>query len=97
MSEPINPAYKSSNSRTAFGIDWSDVLQSNELIIESVWQAPESLVISRQQNIDGITSCLIAGGVSGEQYKVYNKITTSDEGVDERYFLLKVRDIQVSM
>lgn len=97
MAEPIKSAYKSSDSNLDYAIDWSKLLSTGETIVSSVWEAPVGLTISRQQVVGSVVSCFIAGGVTGEQYKVYNKITTSDDLIDERYFVIKVQDIQVSM
>lgn len=91
------PTYKSADATLSYGIDWSAEINTDETILTSVWESSDELTITRQDIGGNITSCVISGGLCGKQYKVYNTITTSDEYVDERYFSLKVQDIQVFM
>lgn len=94
--KPMYPAYKSPDSSLEYGMDWANVVAVGDEIVQSQWVSDANIFISNTGIRGTITYCTISGGEIGKQYKVFNKITTADGFIDERFFVLKVQDIQVS-
>lgn len=94
--KPMYPAYKSPDATLEYGVDWVNVVPTSDVIVNSQWSSESGITISSPGIRELITYCTISGGEAGKQYKVFNKITTDDGLIDERFFVLKVQDIQVS-
>ena len=79
-----------------YGFDWSQWLMQGETISISSWTISGGLVKSQEQNLLGVTSVFISGGVSGTIYKLTNSITTSVSGgvtrTDSRTISLSCKD-----
>lgn len=82
----MNIFIKPLNSNLDYGFDWKKLnyLEENEVIETSVWEAPEALTLTNEQNTDGVTSVFISGGAQGLNYKVKNTITTNQGREDTR-------------
>jgi hypothetical protein len=74
-----------------YGFDWSHWLNAGETIVNSVWVVDIGLTANNPQNVAGVTSTFISGGVIGNVYKVSNTITTSASRVDTRTFSLSCK------
>jgi len=62
-----------------YGLDWKSKgwLDIGELIATSTWVASSTdITLSLSQNIAGITSVFVTGGVVGTVYKITNTIVT---------------------
>lgn len=67
-------------SNLDYGFDWKSWLAPGETIVTSTWTLEAGLTGTNEQNIGGITSIFIFGGVAGSMYKATNKIVTSALG-----------------
>ena len=79
------------NASLDYGFDWSSWLATDETISTSVWVVDLPLVASLEQNVSGVTSLFVTGGVVGKMYKVSNTITTSLTRTDTRTIKLSCR------
>lgn len=67
-----------------YGIDWSVILNPNEVITNSIWYVDAGLIKSLEQISGNVTALFISGGVVGTMYKLVNVITTSQGRGDAR-------------
>lgn len=74
-----------------YGLDWSSWLVSGETITNSTWTVDTGLTKSLEQNLAGVTSLFVSGGVVGKVYKLTNTITTSTTRSDSRTIRLSCR------
>lgn len=74
------------------GIIWGEWLNTTDTIASSEWRTdnPELIVDSDTNNTTS-TRTLVRGGNLGGVYKVFNKITTTQGLVDERYIQVYVQ------
>ncbi len=74
------------------GFDWSGWLTTAQApsLDASVWSADAGLTLSGPQELDGVTSVLVSGGVAGQDYEVSNTVT-SGVLVDVRRVRVRVR------
>ena len=75
-----------------YGFNWSSWLQPTEIIVNSVWAISPTLVLSNSQNVSGVTSTFVNGGVLGSVYTLINTITTSNGRVDSRTMILSCQN-----
>ncbi len=71
-----------------YGFDWTLWLDSAETITSSSWEAPVDLIKSNEQNLAGVTSLFVEGGVVNTRYEIINSITTSSGRKDSRTITL---------
>lgn len=99
MIESKEPIIKAPIAVLDIGLNWNKLLKNSLDSIEtSVWTCDNpDIVITRQQISGSTTSCVISGGVEGFTYKVFNTVTTtSSDLIDSRYFVVLVKNTQVS-
>lgn len=75
-----------------YGFNWSSWLQPTETIVNSVWSIDPTLTLSSSQNVSGVTSTFVNGGVLGSVYTLINTITTSNGRVDSRTMILSCQN-----
>jgi len=71
-----------------YGFDWTLWLEDAETITSSGWVVPADLVKSNEQNLTGVTSVFVEGGVESTRYEIINSITTSMGRKDSRTITL---------
>ena len=82
---PLAPP-KDPDSKADYGFDWTLFLDTanTETISTSVWILDAALT-EVSSNIDTyITTCLMTGGVTGHNYTITNRITTSVGRIEDR-------------
>lgn len=81
------------SSKLDYGFDWKTLgwLETGETITSSSWAIPSNLIKSDERNVNGVTSVMIDGGVSGTSYTITNTITTSNSRIDSRSIKLTCR------
>lgn len=72
--------------------DWSGWLASGETIATSLWIVPEGITEGASDHTDTTTVVWISGGTGGQQYRITNRITTSQGRTDDRSITLYVQD-----
>ena len=70
--------------------DWLDWLETGETIIASTMTADSGLTIAADSHTDTNTTSWLAGGTSGSQYTVTNRITTNQGRIDDRSITIRV-------
>lgn len=76
------------------GVVWTSWLNAGDTIATSTWEASDpAITITQQTNDTTSASCLVSGGVKGNQYTVTNRITTVDGLADERYIIVYVNHL----
>ena len=76
------------------GLNWTEWLGS-DVITLSEWTADPEIAISNRQADATSTSCYISGGLQGNKYRIFNKITTNKGLVESRYITISIRDVSV--
>jgi hypothetical protein len=71
-----------------YGFDWTLWLEDGETITTSLWDVSSGLTKSNEQNVLGVTSLFVEGGVINTRYKLVNSIVTSMERKDSRTITL---------
>lgn len=93
MSNTIDKEYEHApTSKLDYGFDWNLWLAVGETIVTSVWLVDTGLTQSSEDNISGVTSVFVAGGVAGTSYKLKNTITTSSGRIDSRTIRLSCKN-----
>ena len=77
---------KDPHAKLDYGFDWSDWLESGETISASVWTVPAGISEESSQRGDTLTKIWLSSGTAGETYTIANKVTTSEDRIDERSF-----------
>lgn len=84
-----------------YEFDWSKWLATsgNDTISQSSWDikplgaSTETLSLSGVPTIsNGVTSAFFEGGALGERYRITNSIITSAGRIDERSFVLEIKE-----
>lgn len=95
----FDPKLKDPGAHLDFGFDWANPadpwLAAGETITDSTWTitGPDSALVKGSSGVSGgATTVWLDGGTAGSDYEVTNRITTSANRVDERTFVLKVRN-----
>lgn len=92
---------KDPQSRLDYSIDWADWIAGGDVIANAHWTISSitgdaSPLAEFTSNVmtPGTSMCTVylAGGTAGETYTVTNRITTSNQIVEERYFRIVVKD-----
>jgi len=87
---------KDPGARLDYHIDWSASLSAGGSIETSGWSAEpdgEGAVLVEDGGVAGlVTTAWISGGRAGRAYRVTNRVTLSDGGIDERTIVLRVED-----
>lgn len=93
MSNTIDKEYEHAPaSKLDYGFDWNLWLAVGETIVTSVWLVDAGLTQSSEDNVSGVTSVFVAGGVAGTSYKLKNTITTSSGRIDSRTIRLSCKN-----
>ena len=71
-----------------YGFDWTLWLEDGETISTSSWEVSSGLTKSNEQNLLGVTSVFVEGGVINTRYKLVNSIVTSVGRKDSRTITL---------
>ena len=74
----------------AEGFDWSDRLESGDVITDSVWFVDAGLNGLNAAFDNASTEIELTSGSEGEQYKVQNQVTTARGLIYERSFMCLV-------
>lgn len=85
---------KGESSTLDLGINWSDWL-GTDTIISSEWINDPELIIFNTEEDEKTTSCYISGGVNGQSYRLFNKITTENGLIESRFVTISIRDLPV--
>jgi len=75
-----------------YSLDWSDWLESDEVISASVWTVATGIIEDSRTFGDTATIIWLSGGTAGKSYIVANKVTTSGGRTDERSFEIVVEN-----
>jgi len=75
-----------------YGFDWSEWLESGEIIATSTWIAPDGITKGADTYSDDATSVWMSGGAVGCDYVVVNRVTTNQSRQDDRSITIKVRN-----
>lgn len=77
----------------AFTHDWADsYLQTDETLLQSTWSVdPAGLSIDASSHTAARASVTLSGGTAGAIYRVSNRVTTSDNRVEERAIAIRVQ------
>jgi hypothetical protein len=76
-----------------YQFNWSDWLQEDETIVESIFivEGSSTLVLDRELINGGFTEFWAAGGENGDIAKITNRITSSEGRVDDDTCTLRIR------
>lgn len=86
-----------------YGFDWSDWLVEGEFLEESTWLMPEGISVADDSELEsgesgssfettGSTTVWLSGGTHGEDYRVTNRVVTSQGRRDDRSHKIQVRN-----
>lgn len=75
-----------------YAFNWVEWLQQGETISTSTWVISPSLTLTSQQNVNGVTSVFVNGGVVNKIYYLTNTITTSVGRTDSRTIVLSCQN-----
>ena len=73
-----------------YGVDWSDWLQSGEVISTSSWTVPAGITTHDEAKTDTGTTIWASGGTVKTSYDLTNKIVTDAARTDERTIRITV-------
>jgi len=83
---------KDPHAKLDYGFDWLDWLVSGETITDSTWTVPTGITKVSDQRGDDSVIVWLSGGTAGESYTIACKVTTSDNRIDERSFVVQVEN-----
>lgn len=75
-----------------FGWNWADWLASGETIASKTVTVSDGITVDSLEDTDSTVTVWLTGGTAGEKYEVACRITTSAGRIDERTFLVSVRN-----
>lgn len=77
-----------------YSVDWTDWLGTSETIVTSTWTAPDGLTVNSNTHDDKIATAWIQGGTVGKEYRLVNRIVTSNtpSRTDERTVTILVEN-----
>lgn len=75
-----------------FGWSWAAWLATGDQIVTSTWIVPEGITKDSESNTTTTAIVWLSGGTAGQQYRVTNRITTSQGRTDDRSIVLYVQD-----
>ena len=87
---------KDPDSRIDFEFDWAVAYPDGQAVADSVWTiAPDEaggLTLAGASHDLTRSTATLAGGIAGHVYRVANRVTLSDEQVDERSMTVRVEE-----
>lgn len=85
---------KAPAARVVHRIDWGGPASDAPPLAASDWTVapagPDALRVEAHSFDERATAATLAGGVSGTSYRVANRVTFADGGVDERSLIVRV-------
>lgn len=87
MVEKVFP--KDPDATLDFGVDWSEWLETGEVITGYVITADAGITVDDDGERDGIIVFWLSGGTDGIAYTIACKITTDLERIEERSILIR--------
>jgi hypothetical protein len=85
MSNAVRTFRKDPDAVLDFGLDWSDWLESADVIAASAWTStPIGLTLASESFDDTKAVVWCSGGLPGTTYTLTNRITTDDGRTDDR-------------
>ena len=92
MTTTSNLFIKDPNAALDFGFDWSQWLDSGEVISTYVLSVDSGLTKISDMNTSGSVIVWLSSGSPGYRYNVACKITTSSGRIDERTIKIDVKN-----
>lgn len=92
MAEKSRTFRKDPDAVLDYGFDWSDWLQTGEVISASTWTVDTGITEDSDEMSTSITKIWLSGGTVGETYTISNKIVTDQNRTDERSFEIFVEE-----
>jgi len=83
---------KDINERIRQGFDWTAHLIEGDAIDDSLWVVGQGLDGDNAAFEDAYADIDLYGGTAGEQYRVSNRVTTTEGLIYERSFMVLVVD-----
>ncbi len=78
------------NALLDYTLDWTAWLDTGETIDTSEWFVDAGLTVGATSSADGLNTVWLSGGTDGVTYRVTNRISSSDNRVDERSFYVRI-------
>jgi hypothetical protein len=84
MAEPPILIFKDPDSIRVYGRDWTGFLEGDTIALSNWFATPDDseeeggLILSGSTHSDTATAIRVAGGIEGKEYRVTNRIVTSD-------------------
>lgn len=75
-----------------YSIDWSSWLNTGDSVSSAVWVVEAGLTKDSDSINGSITSVIVSGGTSGQDYKATCTMTTTNGLVGERCLTIPVKD-----
>lgn len=92
MTTPIVDWVKDPDADLPWHFDWTDWLDEGEAITASVMTPSAGITIHDAAFSSTDTTVWVTGGTVGTVYTVANRITTSQDKVDERTIRIRVKN-----
>lgn len=73
-----------------YGFDWSDWLDTDDVVSTSTWTVPAGITEDSDAKTDTTTTIWLSGGTVGSKYRITNRIVTDDGRTEDRSFYVKV-------
>ena len=73
-----------------YSVDWTEFLETGEIIADSEWTVPTGLTLVTDSHTDTKGIIWLSGGTLGKSYEVVNRITTDNTParIDERTIVI---------
>ncbi len=85
---------KDPDSRIDYAFDWSAAYLDGQVLTASQWAVTPAHyggVVVAASAFDAVrSSATLAGGITGNAYRISNRVTLSDGQIDERSIVLRV-------
>ena len=82
---------KDKDAKLDFQVNWVPWL-AGDTLLTSTFDVPAGLTKVSENNVDGVATVWLSGGVYGRTYRVVNRVTTAAGRNDERTISLPVGD-----
>lgn len=83
---------KDPDSKLDYTVDWTSWLTCGETISTSSWVVETGVTQVSTANTNYAATIWLSGGTAGNEYTVTNRITTSAGRIEDRSFVLFVRE-----
>lgn len=83
---------KDANATLDYVITWANWLGADTITGAPVWTVDAGLTLSAQSNTTTTATVWLAAGIAGQNYTVACRITTTGGRIDERSFIVRVRN-----